>query len=108
MKFPAARHAETGALGFLLRTAGHALVEHFAWVGHSHFPCGGGVPTDAGQFGKVYVGSDGTLVVDQSEGIQEVSQDIGSTLSVASETRTVLNECGPPATVIAITRPVSQ
>lgn len=85
---------------------GQASAARFALVGHSHFPPGAVVPLGAGPIDKVYVVTEGTLVIARSDGGRHVLRPLDSIFIPAGEARAVLNESGAPAAMIVITPPV--
>ena len=86
----------------------NASTADFAVVGHSYFPDRAVVPMGAGPIGKVYVVTEGTLIVAQSDGLRHVLNVLDSIFIPAGEARAVLNESGEPATMIVITPPASR
>jgi len=84
---------------------GNASSADFAMIGHSHFPPQAVVPTGAGAIGKVYVVTEGVLVVEQSDGVRHVLRALDSIFIPAGEARAVRNESGAPAAMIVITPP---
>jgi quercetin dioxygenase-like cupin family protein len=77
----------------------------FAWVGHSTFPAGAVVPMDTGTFGKIYVVTEGTLIVEQGDGARHVLE-VGDSIYVATgEARAVRNESGTQAAMLVVTPP---
>lgn len=84
---------------------GEASASDFAMVGHSYLPDRAVVPMAAGPFGKVYVVTEGTLVIEQADGTRHVLQALDSIFIAAGEARAVLNESGAPAAMIVITPP---
>jgi len=87
---------------------GEASSAKFAMVGHSHFPAGAVVPMGAGPIGKVYVVTEGTLIVEQSDGVRHVLRAPDSIFIPAGEARAVLNEGAAPAAMIVVTPPASK
>lgn len=82
---------------------GQASTTDFALVGHSYFRDGAVVPMGAGAIGKVYVITEGTLIIEQSDGLRHVLQALDSIFIPAGEARAIRNESGAPATMIVIT-----
>lgn len=78
----------------------------FALVGHSYFRDGAVVPMGAGPIGKVYVLTEGSLVIEQADGARHVLHALDSIFIPAGEPRAIRNESGAPATMIVITPPV--
>ena len=74
-----------------------------ATVGHSWLPDRALVPMAAGTFGKVYVVTEGTLVIEQADGVRHVLHALDSIFIAAGEERAVRNESGAPAAMIVIT-----
>ena len=85
---------------------GQASTTDFALVGHSYFRDGAVVPMGAGAIGKVYVITDGTLIVEQPDGVRHVLHALDSIFIAAGEARAIRNESGASATMIVITPPV--
>ncbi len=84
---------------------GEASSAGFAMVGHSTFPDGAIIPMDTGTFSKVYVVTEGALVIEQGDGVRHVLQ-VGDSIHVAAgEARAVLNESGGPAAMLVVTPP---
>ena len=84
---------------------GEASSADFAMVGHSSFPPGAVVPMGAGPIGKIYVVTEGVLVMEQSDGSRH-SLSVGDSVFIdAEEARAVLNETGVPAAMIVVTPP---
>lgn len=79
-----------------------------ATVGHSWFPEGAVVPMSGGPFGKVYVVTEGTLIIEQVEGFRHVLGPLDSIFIAAGEARAVRNESGAPAAMIVVTPPTSR
>ena len=84
---------------------GDASTADFVMVGHSSFPDGATVPMDAAPIGKVYVVTEGALIIEQSDGVRHVLLASDSIFVPAGEARAVLNESGAPAAMIVITPP---
>ncbi len=82
---------------------GEASPADFALVGHSSFPDGAVIPMEAGPIGKIYVVTDGTLVIEQEDGTRHVLQQWDSVFIPSGEARAVRNESGAPAAIIVIT-----
>jgi quercetin dioxygenase-like cupin family protein len=78
----------------------------FALIGHSYFRDGAVVPMGAGAIGKVYVIVEGSLIIEQPDGVRHVLQALDSIFIAAGEARAIRNESGAPATMIVITPPV--
>lgn len=87
---------------------GEASSTDFALVGHSYFRDGAVVPMGAGAIGKVYVVTGGTLIIEQSDGVQYVLQALDSIFIAAGEARAIRNQSGAPASMIVITPPVAK
>lgn len=85
---------------------GPASGADFALVGHSYFRDGAVVPMGAGAIGKVYVIVEGSLIIEQPDGVRHVLQALDSIFIAAGEARAIRNESGAPATMIVITPPV--
>ena len=85
---------------------GQASTTDFALVGHSYFRDGAVVPMGAGAIGKVYVITEGTLVIEQPDGVRHVLNALDSIFIAPGEARAIRNESGAPATMIVITPPV--
>jgi quercetin dioxygenase-like cupin family protein len=86
---------------------GQASTADFALVGHSYFRDGAVVPMGTGAIGKMYVITEGTLVIEQPGGVRHVLNALDSIFIAAGEARGIRNESGAPATMIVITPPVS-
>ena len=82
---------------------GQASTAAFAMVGHSTFPAGASVPMGSGPIGKVYVVTEGALVMAQSDGTRHVLVPGDSVFIAPGEARAVLNETAEPASMIVIT-----
>ena len=82
---------------------GEATSLNFAMVGHSVLRPGGIVPMGAGPVGKVYVVTEGTLVIIQADGGRHVLEVGDSVFILPNEARAVANESKIPATMIVIT-----
>lgn len=87
---------------------GQASTTDFALVGHSYFRDGAVVPMGAGSIGKVYVITEGTLVIEQPGGVRHVLQALDSIFIAAGEARAIRNESGAAATMIVITPPLAK
>ena len=74
-----------------------------ATVGHSTFPDRAVVPMSGGPFGKVYVVTEGTLIIEQADGFRHVLRPLDSIFIAAGEERAVRNESGKPAAMIVVT-----
>ncbi|MES2755966.1 MAG: cupin domain-containing protein [Pseudomonadota bacterium] len=85
---------------------GPASTADFALVGHSYFRDGAVVPMGAGAIGKVYVITEGTLVIEQPDGVRHVLNALDSIFIAAGDARAIRNESGAPATMIVITPPI--
>jgi len=57
----------------------------------------------AGPIGKVYVVTEGTLTIEQSDGVRHVLRVLDSIFIPPGEARAVLNESGAPAAMLVIT-----
>ena len=84
---------------------GEASTAAFAMVGHSSFPDQAVVPMDAGSFDKVYVVTEGELVIEQGDGVRHLLHPGDSIFVPSGEARAVINECGRPAAMIVVTPP---
>ncbi len=82
---------------------GVASTADFAMVGHSTFRAGAAVPMGAGPIGKVYVVTQGALVIEQADGTRHVLQALDSIFIGPGEARAIRNDSGAPATMIVIT-----
>ena len=87
---------------------GEASTADFAMVGHSSFPVGAAIPMGAGDFGKVYVVTEGALTVEQTDGVRHVLRPGDSIFIAPGEARAMRNESGAPAAMIVITPPPSK
>ena len=86
---------------------GVASSTDFALVGHSYFRAGAVVPMGAGAIGKVYVITEGTLIIEQPDGVRHILHALDSIFIAADEARAIRNDSGAPATMIVITPPVA-
>ena len=84
---------------------GKASAADFALVGHSTLRDGAVIPMDAADIGKVYVATEGTLIVEQADGVRHVLTPLDSIFVPAGEARAVRNESGAVATMVVITPP---
>ena len=84
---------------------GEASSAAFAMVGHSTFPDGAVVPMATGTFGKVYVVTEGALIIEQGDGVRHVLVAGDSIYVAAGEARAVLNESGEPSAMLVVTPP---
>ena len=82
---------------------GEASTADFVLVGHSSFPDGAVIPMEAGPIGKIYVVTEGILVIEQEDGMRHLLQQRDSIFIPAGEARAVRNESGAPAAIIVIT-----
>lgn len=78
----------------------------FAVVGHSYFRDGAVVRMGAGAIGKVYVIVEGSLILEQDDGVRHVLHALDSIFIAPGEARAIRNESGAPATMIVITPPL--
>jgi quercetin dioxygenase-like cupin family protein len=85
---------------------GEASSANIAVIGHSRFPDRAVVPLSAGPFGKVYVVTEGTLIIEQADGFRHVLHPLDSIFIAAGEARAILNESGAPAAMIVVTPPL--
>ncbi|WP_374943768.1 cupin domain-containing protein [Sphingomonas sp.] len=82
---------------------GEASMADFAMVGHSTFPNGAFVPMGAGPIGKIYVVTEGTITIEQVDGVRHILPAGDSIFIATGEARAVLNDSGAPAAMIVIT-----
>jgi quercetin dioxygenase-like cupin family protein len=82
---------------------GEASAADFAWVGYSEFPTGVVVPMDAGATGKIYVVTQGSLTVEQEDGVRHRLQLWDSIFIASGEARSIINDSGEAAAIIVIT-----
>lgn len=82
---------------------GEATALDFAMIGHSILRPFGKVPMGAGPFGKVYIVTEGTLVIIQSDGAKHKLDAGDSVFIPPNEARAVANESDAPATMIVVT-----
>lgn len=82
---------------------GEASSADFAMVGHSSIPDGASIPMDAAPIGKVYVVTEGTITIEQQDGMRHILQHLDSIFIPAGEARAVFNESGGAAAMIVIT-----
>jgi quercetin dioxygenase-like cupin family protein len=87
---------------------GEASSADIAVVGHSYFRDGAVVPMGTGAIGKVYVITEGSLVVEQPDGVRHVLREFDSIFIAPGEARAIRNESGAPATMIVITPPAAR
>ena len=87
---------------------GEASAADVATVGHSYLPDRAVVPMAAGAFGKVYVVTEGSLVIEQADGARHVLHPLDSIFIAAGEARAVINESGAPAAMIVVTPPAAR
>ncbi|SEO09493.1 hypothetical protein SAMN05428959_104625 [Duganella sp. CF517] len=85
---------------------GVASSTDFALVGHSYLRDGAKVQMSAGTFGKVYVITEGSLIIEQEDGVEHVLELFDSIHIPAGEARAIRNDSGAGATMIVITPPV--
>ena len=78
----------------------------FVLVGYSTLKADAVIPMDAGGVGRVYVVTEGELVVEQEGGVRHVLERGDSIFIPAGEARAVRNESGAPAAMIVVTPPV--
>ncbi len=57
---------------------------------------------EAGPTGKIYVVTQGTITIEQADGVRHVLLPCDSVFIPAGEARAVLNESGAPAAMIVI------
>lgn len=86
---------------------GEASSADFALVGHSILKEGAIVPMDAAAIGKIYVVTEGVIIVEQVDGIEHSLQAGDSIFVAAREARAIRNRSGAPAAMIVITPPPS-
>lgn len=84
---------------------GKASAADFVMVGHSSFPDGAAIPMGAGPFGKIYVVTEGTLTVEQDDGVRHILHPGDSIFIAAGEARAMRNEGVAPAAMIVVTPP---
>jgi quercetin dioxygenase-like cupin family protein len=77
----------------------------FAWVGYSDFPPGVVVPMEAGPIGKIYVVTQGALIIVEEDGFRHRLEQWDSIFIPAGEARAVENDSDAPATIIVVTPP---
>jgi quercetin dioxygenase-like cupin family protein len=82
---------------------GEATTADFALVGYSEFPPGAIVPMEAAPIGKIYVVAQGTISIEQANGVRHGLQQWDSIFVPAGEARAVLNDTSEPAAIIVIT-----
>jgi quercetin dioxygenase-like cupin family protein len=80
----------------------------FAWVGYSEYPPGVTVPMDAGSTSKIYVVTQGSLTIEQADGVRHRLQQWDSIFIAAGEARSIMNESGEGAAIIVVTPPPSK
>lgn len=84
---------------------GEASTADFAMVGHSTLRDGAVIPMGAGSFGKVYVVTQGAIVIEQADGARHVLHPGDSIFIAAGEARAVRNESSAVAAMIVVTPP---
>ena len=84
---------------------GAASSAAFVLVGHSEFPAGAVVPMEAAEIDRIYVVVEGSLTVEQQDGVRNKLEMLDSILVPAGEARAVVNDSGAPAAIIVITPP---
>ncbi|MES3021627.1 MAG: cupin domain-containing protein [Pseudomonadota bacterium] len=77
----------------------------FALVGHSYLRDGAVVPMGAGAIGKVYVVTEGSLVIEQPDGVRHVLHALDSIFIAPGQARAIRNESGAAAAMIVVTPP---
>ena len=82
---------------------GEASAADFVLIGHSTFPAGVVVPMEAGEISKIYVVTEGSLTIEESDGTRHTLQPRDSIFIPAGEARSVENDSGAQATMIVIT-----
>ncbi|QYE37110.1 cupin domain-containing protein (plasmid) [Polymorphobacter sp. PAMC 29334] len=82
---------------------GEASSADFALVGHSTLIAGAVIPMDAAVIGKIYVVTDGVIVVEQEDGALHELRVGDSIFVPAGEARAVLNLTDTPAAMIVVT-----
>ena len=87
---------------------GEASGAGFGLVGHSTLPDGAVIPMGAGTIGKVYVVTEGALIIEQADGVRHILCPGDSIFISAGEARAVRNESGLPAAMIVITPPTTE
>ena len=75
----------------------------FALVGHSHVPNGAVIPMDRGVTDKIYVVSEGVLVILQEDDTRHILNVGDSIFIPAGEGRAVANNSGESAAMIVVT-----
>ena len=85
---------------------GAASSADFVLVGHSAVVAGAVIPMDAAAIGKIYVVTEGEIVVQQQDGGRHALRPGDSVFVPAGEARAVFNESGAAAAMIVITPPV--
>ncbi len=86
---------------------GEASGADFALVGHSTLSGDAVIPMDVGAIGKVYVVTQGAIIIEEAEGARHVLHAGDSIFIPANEARAVRNESGAPAAMIVITPPAT-
>lgn len=81
---------------------GEASKADFALVGHSILRSGAVVPMDAAPIGKIYVVTDGAIIIEQADGTRHQLGPLDSIFVPADEARAVRNESGASAAMIVI------
>ena len=86
---------------------GEASTASFVMVGHSTLRDDAVIPMDAAQIGKIYVVTEGTLLIEQVDGTRHKLNPLDSIYVPPGEARAVRNESGASAAMIVITPPPS-
>lgn len=87
---------------------GDASTADFVMVGHSSFPAGAVIPIGTGSFGKIYVVTEGALIIEQADGLQHILLPGDSIFIAPGEARAMRNDSGAPAAMIVVTPPPSK
>ncbi len=82
---------------------GEASSAAFVLVGHTIFPAGAVIPMEAGPTGKIYVVVEGSLSVEQADGVRHTLSRMDSIFVPAGEARAVVNDSGAPAAIVVVT-----
>ena len=82
---------------------GEASTADFVTVGHSSFADGAVVPMEAASIGKIYVVTEGAIIIEQEDGTRHLLRNRDSIFVPAGEARAVRNESGASAAILVIT-----
>ena len=84
---------------------GAASSADFVLVGYSEFPPGVALPMEAAAIGKIYVVTQGVIVIQQADGVRHRLEKWDSIFVPPNEALAVINDGSEPAAMIVITPP---